>query len=206
MNAAAHHLKPVKIKHNQQYYRELMHTPRAEPYTLHFHQMHCFQPKALYVLPKLDTKHVSAPQVRANGLGLGNRHEDTSTDPEYIWLLYKQSTLVNSVMCQRSHRMKSVATPDVISYCQEGSIKNSFYLFVLFALISSPLPILYIRLSLTVYLSYSLSLLFFRCDCGCWQISCSSYLKNHSPVLGVSPNITPAVLFTSGNSTGGISA
>lgn len=138
MNSAVHHLKPVKIKHNQRYFRELKRTPKAEPYTLHFHQMHRFQPKALHVLPKLDTKHVSVPQVRANGLGLGNRHEDTSTDPEYIWLLYKQSTLLNSVMCQRSHRMKSVI-PDVISYCQEGSIKNGFRLFALPVYLHLPL-------------------------------------------------------------------
>ena len=93
INSAAHHPKLVKIKHNQEYYSELKCTPKAESQTLHFHQMPHFQPEALYILPKLDTKHVSAPQVRANGLGLGNRHEDTLSDPEYIWLLYKQSTL-----------------------------------------------------------------------------------------------------------------
>lgn len=53
--------------------------------------MHWFEPEAFSLLPELDTKYVSVPQVRANGLGLDDRREGTPTAPEYIRLIYKQS-------------------------------------------------------------------------------------------------------------------
>lgn len=111
-------------------------TPKAQTYKLHFHQMHRFQPKA-HFLPKLDTKHVSVPQVRANGLGLGDRHEHTPTDPEYIRLLYKQSTPCK--LCDVSEE----------SQCNIG-VYQQWLLFICTTCIKSPSFILPIRLSLIV--------------------------------------------------------
>lgn len=67
-------------------------TPKVQTYKLHFHQMRQFEPEAFSLLPELDTKYVSVPQVQANGLGLDDRREGTPTAPEYIRLIYKQST------------------------------------------------------------------------------------------------------------------